>query len=92
MGERDRQPRAAVNDSGAPVASSGTRDVAEDELVQVSGPPEITEPLDGRYEVGAPLGKGGMGWVFEGIDRRLKRRLEPQLEDVSAKPSAVAAE
>ncbi|MCB9594242.1 MAG: protein kinase [Sandaracinaceae bacterium] len=61
----------SIADSGAPVATSGMR--VADEDVPVAGPPEITEPLDGRYEVGAPLGKGGMGWVFEGVDRRLQR-------------------
>ncbi len=72
MGEQDRQPRA-LNDSGAPVASSGMRGVGDDEPVPIDAPPDIREPLDGRYAVGGPLGKGGMGWVFEGTDLKLKR-------------------
>ena len=35
----------------------------------------MTELLDGRYELGPPLGTGGMSEVFEGYDSNLDRRV-----------------
>jgi len=57
-----------------PAATSGTRGVDREEPLS-NGPPTIEAPLEGRYEVGELIGRGGMGWVFEGTDLRLQRTI-----------------
>ena len=36
-------------------------------------PPQLGELLDGRYELGALIGRGAMGWVVGGCDHRVSR-------------------
>lgn len=39
----------------------------------------MTQLLGGRYELVAPLGRGGMGQVWEAVDRQLERRIAVKL-------------
>lgn len=39
----------------------------------------MTQLLGGRYELIAPLGRGGMGQVWEAVDRQLERRIAVKL-------------
>lgn len=60
---------ASDAESGA-VASSGAREVTD----STAAPPvDVGDVIDGRYELRDRLGAGGMGYVFGGIDRRLRR-------------------
>ncbi|MBX3274219.1 MAG: protein kinase [Sandaracinaceae bacterium] len=85
--ERDTPDEGAINAAAAQrdARAGRPRDRESDPTPAVGGrlraesgiaparPPQLGELLDGRYELGALIGRGAMGWVFEGCDHRLSR-------------------
>ncbi len=57
-----------------------------------SGPSVWREPLDERYSLGAVIGKGGVGTVYEGLQRALERRVAIKVlrSEFTTNPRAVS--